>query len=105
MENTGQSGDMRENLMDDLKRIIKDAEEMLRGTGQQAGEGYQKARAKFESTLSSAKDSYATLEDQFMTVTRDAIDTTDEYVRANPWQAVGIGAAAGLLLGLLIARK
>ena len=31
--------------------------------------------------------------------------TTDEYVHAHPWHAVGVGALAGALLGFLIARR
>ena len=29
----------------------------------------------------------------------------DEYVRGNPWQAVGIAAGIGLLLGVLMMRR
>ena len=34
-----------------------------------------------------------------------AVDTTDTYVRANPWRAVGISAAVGALIGFLAARR
>jgi ElaB/YqjD/DUF883 family membrane-anchored ribosome-binding protein len=30
---------------------------------------------------------------------------TDGYVRANPWTALGGAAAAGLLVGILLARR
>ena len=30
---------------------------------------------------------------------------TDEYVRSNPWQAVALGAALGVLAGFLVARR
>ncbi len=30
---------------------------------------------------------------------------TDQYVRANPWKALGVAAAGGLLVGLLLARR
>jgi len=33
------------------------------------------------------------------------MDTTDTYVRDNPWRAVGISAAVGALVGILIARR
>jgi ElaB/YqjD/DUF883 family membrane-anchored ribosome-binding protein len=36
---------------------------------------------------------------------KDAARTTDEYVHEHPWGAVGVAAAAGLLLGVLIARR
>jgi ElaB/YqjD/DUF883 family membrane-anchored ribosome-binding protein len=31
---------------------------------------------------------------------REALSVTDDYVRENPWNAVGIAAGAGFLLGL-----
>jgi ElaB/YqjD/DUF883 family membrane-anchored ribosome-binding protein len=30
---------------------------------------------------------------------------TDEYVHENPWQAIGIGAAIGFLVGLVVSRR
>ncbi|WP_247646631.1 YqjD family protein [Deefgea sp. CFH1-16] len=34
-----------------------------------------------------------------------AAQQTDQYVHAHPWQAVGVGAAVGLLIGFLAARR
>lgn len=104
MDNSG-SNDLRASLINDLKLVIKDAEDLLRNTGQQASDGYQKARAKFESTLSTARDGLSTAEERLMESTREAMETADQYVRENPWQAVGIGALAGLVVGLLVGRR
>jgi ElaB/YqjD/DUF883 family membrane-anchored ribosome-binding protein len=35
----------------------------------------------------------------------ERVRAADDYVRANPWQAVGIAALAGIALGLLISRR
>lgn len=35
----------------------------------------------------------------------EAVRATETYVRDNPWQAVGVAAAVGLLLGLLLSRR
>jgi len=105
METTGLGGDIRDRLLEDLRLVIKDAEDLLRSTGQQVDDGYRAARARFESTLSGARSSLSTLEDRVSTGARDAVETTQHYVRENPWQAVGIGAAAGLVIGLLIGRR
>lgn len=105
MENMGQGNSIRDRLADDLKLVIKDAEDLLRSTSSQATEGYQAAREKFESTLSTAKGHLTTLQGQFMDSSREALDSANDYVRRNPWQAVGIGAFAGLVAGLLISRR
>jgi ElaB/YqjD/DUF883 family membrane-anchored ribosome-binding protein len=34
-----------------------------------------------------------------------AAEATDTYVHENPWQAVGIAAGVGLVIGLLIGRR
>jgi ElaB/YqjD/DUF883 family membrane-anchored ribosome-binding protein len=34
-----------------------------------------------------------------------AADATDQFVRENPWAALGIATAAGCLVGLLFSRK
>ena len=34
-----------------------------------------------------------------------AAKATDEYVRDNPWQAVGVASVAGLVLDVLISRR
>ena len=36
---------------------------------------------------------------------KEAARDADGYVREHPWQAVGIAAGVGLLLGILISRR
>jgi ElaB/YqjD/DUF883 family membrane-anchored ribosome-binding protein len=37
--------------------------------------------------------------------TRDALQAGDEYVRAQPWESVGVAAVAGLIVGMLLFRR
>ena len=91
----------RDQLMSDLKTVIQDAEAWLRSGSMLTGDDLQAARVKFERTLSGAKAELSRLEER----TREAAKATDEYVHEHPWKAVGVGAAAGLLIGMLIARR
>ena len=43
------------------------------------------------------------IQDAIVFKTREAAETTDHYVHENPWQVVGIAAALGLVLGVLMA--
>jgi ElaB/YqjD/DUF883 family membrane-anchored ribosome-binding protein len=99
----------REKLVDDLKTVMKDAEDLLRGTGQQMGRqmdaGYRSARERFESTLQNAKISLSGAQGKLADQSKDAMEMTQKYVQENPWQAVGIGALAGVALGILLSRK
>lgn len=95
----------RDQLMNDLKSVIQDAEAWLRHGGQLTGEEFQAAKAKFERTLHNAKDDLVRMEETVVEKTREAAKATDEYVKENPWKAVGVGAAIGLVVGMLISRK
>ena len=95
----------REQLMSDLKTVIQDAEAWLRNGSHMTGEELQAAKAKFERTLSGAKDELIRLEETVVEKTKEAVKATDEYVHENPWKSVVIGATAGLLLGVLISRR
>ncbi len=37
--------------------------------------------------------------------TREAAHKTDDYVREEPWKAVGIAAALGIIIGFLLGRR
>jgi ElaB/YqjD/DUF883 family membrane-anchored ribosome-binding protein len=95
----------RDQLMADLKTVIADAEAWLRHGSSLSGEELKAAKAKFERTLVNAKDDLVKLEQAVVEKTKVAAKATDEYVKENPWKAVGLGAAVGVVVGMLIARK
>jgi ElaB/YqjD/DUF883 family membrane-anchored ribosome-binding protein len=92
-------------LMDDLRSVVSDAEELLRATAGQAGEKVAAARARAEESVRIAKARIADFGAAAAERTREAATATDEYVHQNPWSAVGVAAGVGLLLGILIARR
>ena len=95
----------KEKLVADLKVVVADAEELLRATASQAGEKVSAARERIQASLATAKVKLTDAERVVVDKTKDAAKATDEYVHNNPWQAVGIAAAAGLVLGVLISRR
>jgi ElaB/YqjD/DUF883 family membrane-anchored ribosome-binding protein len=95
----------KQKLVADLRVVVADAEELLRATASQAGEKVAVARERIQASLATAKVKLAEAEHALLEKTRHAAKATDEYVHENPWQAVGIAAAAGLLLGILISRR
>lgn len=95
----------KEKLVADLKVVVADAEELLRATASQAGEKVSAARERIQASLATAKVKLSEAERALLEKTKEAAKATDEYVRENPWQAVGIAAGAGFLLGLLISRR
>lgn len=95
----------KEKLVADLKVVVADAEELLRATASQAGEKVSAARARIEASLAAAKVKLSEAERAALEKAKEAAKATDEFVQDNPWRAVGIAAAAGLVLGVLISRR
>jgi ElaB/YqjD/DUF883 family membrane-anchored ribosome-binding protein len=95
----------RDQLLSDLKTVIQDAEAWLRHSGSLTGDELKAAKAKFERTIVKAKDDIIRLEEAVVEKTKVAAKATDEYVKENPWKAVGLGTAVGVVIGMLIARK
>ena len=95
---------MKDKLLSDLKALITDAEELVRATANQASEKVASARQRIEETLEEGRKTLADAEDKFFDGTREAVKSAEHYVRENPWNAIGIAAGIGLLLGLLIRR-
>lgn len=94
-----------DQLVADLKTVMSDAEALLKATSNQTGEKIQEVRARAEESLRQARLRLSEIEDEALRRAREVADATDEYVRENPWQSVGIAAGVGLLLGLLLGRR
>jgi ElaB/YqjD/DUF883 family membrane-anchored ribosome-binding protein len=93
-----------EKLKADLRVLAVDIEQLLKATASQTGEHVAQLRAKAQESLKMALARAAALQDVALVKTRAAASATDDYVRANPWQALAIGAFVGLALGILLSR-
>lgn len=94
----------KEKLMQDFRVVVSDAEELLRATAGVAGEKVSVARERIQENLAAAKARLANAEEALLAKTGEAAKATDGYVHDNPWKAVGIGAAVGVIVGMLIGR-
>ncbi len=94
----------REKLIADFKVLVGDAEELLKATANQAGEKVAVARQCVGQSLEEAKKSLDVAENLLLDKSKEAAKKAEVYVKENPWNAVGIAAGMGLLLGLLIRR-
>ena len=101
-EVTDFSTNNKEKLVSDMKVVVSDAEEILRATAGVAGEKVGELRERIIDRLRDAKVRIADAEEMLVDRTKAAARATDDYVNDNPWQAVGIAAGVGLLLGIII---
>jgi len=92
-------------LDDDLTLLSETLEEVLRSSGDPADQKYIELKARAEAALSEVKARVSSASDNYYYGAKKAVYRADDYVREKPWQGVGVGAAAGLVLGLLLARR
>lgn len=95
----------RDKLITDFKVVVQDAEELLKATASSVGEKSAVIRQRIEENLREAKSKLAQAESIVIDKTKEAAEVTDAYVRTNPWQAVGIAAGLGFLVGVLVSRR
>jgi ElaB/YqjD/DUF883 family membrane-anchored ribosome-binding protein len=95
----------KEKLVSDLKVVIADTEELLRATTGVAGEKVGELRDRLVVRLRDTKDRVIDLEHALLDKTKAAARATDDFVHDQPWKAVGVAAALGLALGVLIGRR
>lgn len=99
------TGTQKEKLMNDLRVVISDAEELLRMTADEAGESAADLRGRVQMRMHQAKEELANLQVAAVAKAKAAGHATDEFVHENPWKSIGIAAGVGLVVGLLISRR
>ena len=92
-------------LLDDLQAVVRDAEALLKATAAETGEKIQEARERAADSLRQAKARLHQTDEGLMASARDAVDKATSRVKENPWQSLGIAAAIGLVVGLLLRRR
>jgi ElaB/YqjD/DUF883 family membrane-anchored ribosome-binding protein len=99
----------KERLYDEFNAVVGETEQLLKSV---AAAGSDKAgvfKASVEKSLAAAADRVTQIRMEAMGQATAAARATDDYVQESPWRAVGIAASvaalAGLVAGLLIARR
>lgn len=93
--------DSTQKLLQDLRQVVQDGEEVLRAGAGELGEKSVAARAKLSAALASAKETAKKLQDK----TIAGAKATDKVIREHPYQSIGIAFGVGLLIGVLVNRK
>jgi ElaB/YqjD/DUF883 family membrane-anchored ribosome-binding protein len=99
---------MQEQLLAEFNAIVSETERLL--TGQSTGTAVEAVPGagldeRLTDNLRAARERLEQLEDSVLQRTKAAFKVTDTYVHEHPWQAVGIAAGIGLLIGLLLRRR
>ncbi|PHM62924.1 DUF883 family protein [Xenorhabdus ishibashii] len=94
-----------EDLRAELQSLADTLEEVLNSSGDNSKAELEKLRSKAERTLKNARTTLSEAGDKLVGQTKEIAGHADSYVRENPWAGVGIGAAVGVVLGVLLSRR
>lgn len=95
----------QEILMADFQTLVRDTEKLLADSANLAGDQADELRGQINQSLLRARDSLQQTQETVRVRGEAALGTAEEYVRENPWQAIGIAAGVGLVVGLLAGRR
>jgi ElaB/YqjD/DUF883 family membrane-anchored ribosome-binding protein len=93
-----------EQLIGDFKALMADAEALIKATASYEDGAIATVRSKASETLANAKENLSMLEGPLVDKAKVMAQGADDFVHRNPWEAVGVAAGLGLLIGLLIRR-
>ena len=105
MTNDSNVSAAKTQLVDDFNKVVSDTEALLRAMASVPGEKTAALRSSVEANLSAAKQRVRELQGAAVEKTTAAARATDEYVHDNAWAAIGIAAAVGLIIGLVISDR
>jgi ElaB/YqjD/DUF883 family membrane-anchored ribosome-binding protein len=93
----------------DVQNVVNEAQELLKTVHTEGSNRLDEVKSRMSAQYDAARAKLGDLQSTVVDGAKAAVDTTDEYVRTNPWTAVcvaaGIAAAVGALAGFLAHRR
>lgn len=93
-----------QKIVEDLRVLLKDSEEMLRLVANVPGEGVGALREKLGTHVETLQSALGDAQLGAQRRYRAASVNTERYVRHNLWRSIGIAAGVGFLLAVLTRR-
>lgn len=95
----------RDDLAQSLRRVVADAEALLGATRDEAGDAVDEVRNRLRKNMDEARERLHEAEARLQRDARRAAAHAEDYIHENLWSTLGVAAAAGLVLGLLMSRR
>jgi|SRR5579862_6299831 len=95
---------MRE-LIDGLASIVEQIDQLVRSVGGSAGAKAGEAGAEMSASLHAARERLEEVERDLQHTLKRAAKSTGRYIENHPWPAIAIAAAAGFVVGALLASR
>ncbi len=97
----GEDDVTKDKLMQDLKAVAHDTEELIKATAGQMGDKAKEARARLSTSLDEFKKTCHDYQEKACAGAK----ATDQMIREHPYQSMFVTFSAGLVIGLLVNRR
>ena len=100
-----QMNGQKDKLLADVKNVVAEAENLLKKAKSSGAESYAAVRAELEDKLADTIVHLQEVQEELTARARYAARATDDYVHDNPWKSMGVVAAIGIVVGLLLSSR
>jgi ElaB/YqjD/DUF883 family membrane-anchored ribosome-binding protein len=97
--------DIRTAASGEIKNLISDVEDLMARIADLKDADVVRVRGKVQRAVDATKQSLADSATTLRNKAQDIAGTADDYVRESPWQAIGIAALVGAVVGILATRR
>jgi ElaB/YqjD/DUF883 family membrane-anchored ribosome-binding protein len=97
--------DIKAAATGEIKSLIADVEDLMARIADLKDADVVRVRGKVQRAVEATKQSLADGAEVIRQRAQDVASTADDYVRDRPWQAVGIAALVGAVVGILATRR
>jgi ElaB/YqjD/DUF883 family membrane-anchored ribosome-binding protein len=97
--------DIKAAASGEIKSLIADVEDLMARIADLKDADVVRVRGKVQRAVDATKQSLADGADAIRERAQKVAGTADDFVRDSPWQAVGIAALVGAVVGILATRR
>jgi ElaB/YqjD/DUF883 family membrane-anchored ribosome-binding protein len=97
--------DIKAAASTEIKSLIADVEDLMARIADLKDADVMRVRSKVQRAVDATKQSLAEGADAIRQHAQNVAGTADDFVRDSPWQAVGIAALVGAVVGILATRR
>ena len=101
----GTTGNAQSGLAREYHDFLADVEHLISSATSLTSDDLVRAKARLTAHIASARASVVDASGAVVERARAGAKATDNYVRARPWQAVGISTGLGILVGFMFGRR
>jgi ElaB/YqjD/DUF883 family membrane-anchored ribosome-binding protein len=97
--------DIKNAASGEIKNLISDVEDLMARIADLKDADVVRVRSKVQRAVDATKQSLSDSADSIRRQAQNVASTADDYVRESPWQAIGIAALVGAVVGILATRR